>query len=244
MIRILPFIIIPFVLILGLGYWRYIATQPSLTTPKTAQTTNSTQGLVEVPKTLPGATIDDRVKALEDALSKVVLQVNNLVSSNTQNPSNSSLDSRLKTVETAVTDLKLRVSSLEKASPAPAASSSKYPLYIPLGSDGGPWGDQSWNTLTEYQASINGDNYSGYTSMQLEANFRLAEALGTGSVRLYNVTDGVYVTSQIDTTSTSFGLKTSSGFKLPSGQKTYTLQVQSTEGKNLFIQTARIKVNF
>lgn len=245
MIRILPFILIPLLLVLGLGYWRYIASQPSLTTPQAAQTEQA-QALVEVPKTLPGATTDDRVKALEDALAKVVTQVNNLVTQSSKNTSTASLDKRLGTVESSVTELKARVSALEKASPTPAAagSSSKYPLYIPMGADGGPWNDQSWHTLPEYQVLINPDNYPGYTGMQLEVNFRLSEPNSTGSVRFYNVTDGVYVSSQIDTTSTSYTVMTSNSFKLNSGQKTYSIQVQNTSGKDVFIQNARVKVIF
>jgi len=80
--------------------------------------------------------------------------------------------------------------------------------------------------------------------MNLEVNFRLVEPSGTGSVRLYNVTDSSAVSAQADTTSTSFGLKTSGSFKLSGGKKTYKLQVKSSEGKELFIQSARIKVNF
>ena len=81
--------------------------------------------------------------------------------------------------------------------------------------------------------------------MQLEANFRLTEAAGTGSIRLYNVTDGSVVSSsQLDTTGTAFGVQTSGSFKLPAGQKTYTIQVKSTSSKDIFVQSARIKVNF
>lgn len=241
MIKLLPFIVIPILIVLGLGYWRYTATK----NPVTPQVNQQDLGLVEVPKTLPNATLEDRVKAMEDTNSKLVTQINGLKTSNSGGPSVSSLDSRLTVAESAVTELKARVSALEKTSPSPAAASgSKYPLYIPLGAGGGPWGDLDWNALNEYQVSINSDNYSGYSSMQLETNFRLAEAVGTGSVRLYNVTDGSSVSSEVSTTGTAFGLQSSGTFKLPSGQKTYTIQVKSTGGKSLFVQSARIKVSF
>ena len=87
-------------------------------------------------------------------------------------------------------------------------------------------------------------NYPGYSGMILEVNFRLVDPAGTGSVRLYNVTDAGVVSTQLDTSSTSFSLKTSSSFKLATGQKTYKLQVKSTGGKDLYIQSARIRVNF
>lgn len=244
MIKLLPFIVIPILIVIGLGYWRYIVANRNLTTSQT--TTEQTQKLMEVPKTLPNATLEDRVKALEDTNQKLVTQLNAIKTLSSQGPSASSLDSRLITVESSVTDLKARVSSLEKTSPSPAAAATgtKYPLYIPMGADGGPWIDKTWTTLTEYQVAINPDDYPGYSGMQLEVNSRLSEPGGTGSVRLYNVTDGVSVSSQADTTSTAFGLHSTSSFKLSSGTRTYTIQVQSSVEKNFFVQSARIKVNF
>lgn len=240
MIKLLPFILIPLLILGGLGYWRYVSTKTSLTTPQVSQ---QDQTPIEVPKTLPNASVEDRVKSLEDTLGKLVPQVNGLKSGSSG--VSTSLDSRVANVEAAVTELKARVSALEKATPAPASAGSKYPLYIPVGGTGGPWGDQDWLTLTEYQVNINPDNYTGYTSMQLEANFRITETGGTGYVRLYNVTGGSSVSlSDVSTTSATFGTQTSSIFKLPGGQKTYTIQVKSTGGKSLFVQSARIKVNF
>ena len=239
-IRLLPFILIPALILGGLGYWRYVSTKTSLTTSGADQ---QDQTLIEVPKTLPGASLEDRVKVLEDLVTKLATQLNSLKSQTPQTANSTSSDSRILDLEASAVELKARVSALEKSSPVPG-SASKYPLYIPLGAGGGPWTDQAWTTLNEYQAVINPDNYQGYSSMQLEANFRLAEPSGTGSVRLYNVTDGSSISSQVDTTSTSFGVQTSGTFKLAGGQKTYTIQVKSSESKILFIQSARIKVNF
>lgn len=243
MLKLLPFILIPILIIAGLGFWRYAQTRPASSNPQSTSSPVSDQTVtnqpVEVPKTLPAATLDDRVKSLEDTLSQLTPQVNSLKSSNS-----SANDAKITALEVAVADLKTKVAALEQAAPA-TQTSAKYPLYIPLGSGGGPWTDQSWNSLNEYQATINPDNYSGYTSMQLEGIIRLSEAAGTGSIRLYNVSDNSAITSaQVDTTATSFSLLSSGTFKLPSGQKTYTIQVQSTQGKTLFIQNARIKVNF
>ena len=242
MIRLLPFILIPILLIGALGWWRYTASKQSLTTPQ--QTEEGNQAPIEVPKTLPEATLEDRIKALEDTINKLVPQVNNLKAQGPQIQSATSLDSRVTAVEGAVTELKARVSALEKNSPAPLTSGSKAPLYIPLGAASGPWGSQNWNTVNDYEASINSDSYSGYSNMQLEVIFRLIEAAGTGSVRLFNTTDNASISSEVNTTSTSFGLKISANFTLPAGTKTYKLQVKSTQGKDLFIQSARIKVSF
>lgn len=237
MIKFLPFIIVAFLVLGGLGYWRFFAANRSLTSSKL----ESVEESVEVPKTLPGASLEDRVQSLEDATTSLVSKVN----ATPKPATDPALDSRLKIVEGSITELKARVSSLENASPAPSATSSKNPsVYIPLGSGGGPWGNRDWFSLAEYEISLDGANYPGYTGMVLEVTFRLAEAVGTGSVRLYNTTDSSATSGQVDTSSTGFTLKTTGSFKLASGTKTYKLQIKSTEGKDLFIQSARIKVNF
>lgn len=238
MIRFLPFILIPILIIAGLGYWRYSTGKQSLTTPKTSE---QDQEPVEVPKALPGATVEERVKSLEDTIAKLVPQVNSLKVQASPNGLPASLDSRLGSLESAMTELKARVSALEKATPAPATS-GKATIYIPLGA-GGSWFNVEWQSLSEYEVSLNPDNYPGYTGMSLEANFRLVDPTGTGSVRLYNVTDGSAVSGQLDTTSATFALQTTTSFKLPSGTKTYRLQTKSSQ-RDLSIQSARIRVNF
>lgn len=234
MLRLLPFILVPVILVGGLWFWRSGIKQ-NLTSPQAGIIDS---GPVEVPKALPGATLEDRVKSLEETLTKLVTQVNSI-------KSGSATPANLSGVEGTITELKARVTALEKATPVPAVISSKATtIYIPLGGSTGPWGSQDWNTINEYEISLNPDNYPGYTSMYLEVNFRLAEAAGTGSVRLYNTTDSSAVSSQVDTTSTAFGVQTSSSFKLSSGTKTYKLQIKSSQGKDLYVQSARIKVNF
>ena len=241
MIKLLPFILIPILIIGILGYFRFVAIKQSITPPVT-QTVDIQP--VEVPKTLPNATIDDRVKSLEDLISKVVTQVNALKSQASQTTSDSSLDNRLKSTEGSITELTARVSALEKAPSAPVVASGKSTVYIPLGSGGGPWANSDWYSTPEYQVSLDPNNYPGYTGMYLEVTFRLEEQAGTGSVRLYNTSDSSAISSQVDTTSSSFGLSTTASFKIPTGSKNYAIQVKSSQGKNLFIQTARIKVNF
>lgn len=244
MIRLLPFILIPVLLIAGLGYWRYSASRQDLEDPQLADSKTGEDSVpLEVPKTLPGATVEQRVKSLEDTITKLTAQVNNIKSSGPQTQSSGTTGSNPGEVESAVTELKARVSALEKATPVPASTVGKSTVFIPLGA-GGNWSDIDWNSLSEYEISLNPDNYPGYSGMNLEANFRMVESAGIGSVRLYNVTDSSAVSEQLDTTATAFTLKTSASFKLPAGTKTYRLQVKSTQRKDLFIQSARIKVNF
>lgn len=234
MIKLLPFILVPVLILGALGYWRFVATKPPLTVSQDAQT----EVLTEVPQTLPPAGLEDRVENLENTVVKLAQSSPRPTGSQIEN--SGSLESRLANAEAGITEIKARVSALEKGSPAAGQST----VYIPLGSGGGPWLGTPWFTLSEYEISLNPDNYPGYKAMYLEVIVRGIEANGTGSIRLYNVTDSSAVSTQLDFTSTSFTLKTSSSFTLPAGTKTYRLQLQSTESKQVFIQSARIKVNF
>lgn len=233
-IKLLPIILVVILIAGGLGYWRF-ASKPSLTTPTS---TNETSTPVEVPKSLPQtASLEERVEVLEEALVEAIKRINNLSGSTTAEGTD------LGTTDASIIELKARVSALEKATPAPAAS-SKSTVYIPLGSGGGPWSNTDWSNLDDYQITLDPSNFPGYSGMVLEVNFRMVESAGTASVRLYNKTDSSATSSEISTTSTSFGTNTSSSFKLPSGSKNYTLQLKSTQNKDIFIQTARIRVSF
>lgn len=230
----------------GIGYWRVFLTPKPGTTSTSSPASSTLNTLlannqpVEVPKTLPESSSEDKIKTLEQAIDKLVTELNALKASN------ATVNSKLSTLDSSDTDLKARVTALENATPTPAAATttSKSTVYIPLGSGSGPWANKDWYTVTDYQVNLDPANFPGYTGMYLEVTFRLSESAGTGSVRLYNTSDSSATSSQLDTTSTSFGLSTTSSFKLATGSKNYALQVKSTEEKNLFIQTARIRVAF
>lgn len=243
MVRLLPFIIIPILIVAGIGFWGvFTEKKPSSSSGSSNPLVNlpfATQQPVEVPKTLPEASNEEKIKTLEEAIDKLAVEINSLKSNS------NSVGSKVSDLEAQDTDLKARVSALEKATPAPAASSSQSTVYIPLGSGGGPWANQNWYSTPEYTFSLDPANYPNYKAMYLEATFRMIEKAGTASIRLYNSTDSSAIsTSQVDTTSDSFSTVSSSSFTLPSGSKTYALQIKSTEGKNLYLQTARIKVSF
>lgn len=237
-IKVLPFVLIPLLILSALGYWRFVyLPKQALTSPKVPNVQP-----VEVPKSLPGATLDERLNSLEKSVETLIKEINALKSSSSQTQGTDG--TRLTNAESAIVELKARVSALEKATPTPLSSTTQSAVYIPLGSGGGPWANQDWYSTPEYEVSLDPANYPNYKGMYLEVSFRLVEQVGTASVRLYNATDGSATSSQVENTSTSFSLKTSSSFKLPTGTKTYRLQVKSSEGKNLFIQTARIRVSF
>lgn len=243
MVKLLPFIIVPILVLGGLGYWRYVVMKQSLTAPQIEAQIDASvsSGSIEVPKSLPQASLDDRVKSLEDIINKLVPQVNSL-----KQPVGSQvpavLDSRVSTLEAAVVDLKARVSALEKNTTVQTASTKLATSYIPLGSGGGG-GDKGWYSLSSYGATIDPAEYPGYTSIQLEVNFRLSQKSGIAYARFYNSTDNS-AKEQVSTTADVFNWQTSTGFTLPAGKKSYTLQIKSSEGVEIEIHSARIKVNF
>lgn len=151
------------------------------------------------------------------------------------------MESRLKALEASNLELKSRIAALEKPSATP--SSVKPPLYIPLGT-GSVSGDQNWASIATYQVDLNPSDYPGITNAVLEVNMRLNQASGTGYARLYNSTDNAAVSSEVSTTSDSFGWFSSSTFHLTSGKKTYKLQLKSSTGTEIAVQSARIKINF
>ncbi len=203
-----------------------MAIKQSITPVSSSQAAPDIQPL-EVPKTLPVATVTPSPLPSPVASS--------MPFSNT----------RLNNIEASLTDLTARISALEKSTPASNVSSSRAPLYIPMGSTNTSWTNNDWTVLNEFQTIVNPDDYSGYSSMQLEVNLRLVDSLSTGYARLYNVNDSSAVSlSDISSTSSAFNLKSSSAFKLSGGSKTYKLQIKSPDRKDLFIQSARIKINF
>jgi len=127
----------------------------------------------EVPSTLPDK---NRIANLEDSVSLLVSELKDLKTSiTTASPevqNSVSSDYKIKTLETSILDLKARVSALEKpiitSTPTTTPATSKSPLYIPIGASGGPWLYADWTNLNEYQVSVNPDDYSGYSGMQLE----------------------------------------------------------------------------
>ncbi len=243
MIKFLPYLLVSVLVVglAGLGYWRLnVSKSNSLTAPSIT----SNNRPIEVPKALPEASVEERVKTLEDLVSKLVTQVNAL-KPQSASQSNFSTDTKTAVLEASLTELTVRVAALEKSNPTSATSTTgKYPLYIPMGGAGGPWDNNDWVTQNDFVALINPDNYPEYKNMQLEVIGRLIESSGTGSVRLYNSTDSSAITSQADLTSSTASLITSPTFTLPAGLKTYKIQTKVSSDKHFTVQSVRIKVNF
>ncbi len=235
MIKILPFVIVALLIVGALAYFRFFVVKQNLTDSSAGSVQSSP---IEVPKTLPGATLEDRVKSLEDTVKSLVQKVNASPAPAT------SADSRLADAEAAITELKARVSSLENSSgTSQTSTSSKSTVYIPLGS-GGQINSDNYSSLNTFQVSLDPAQYPGYKNMQLEVNMRLNQPGATLYARLYDNNTGSAVSGEISTTSTSSTVISSSSFTLPSGSNTYVLQSRTSDGSQAFLDYARIKVNF
>lgn len=138
--------------------------------------------------------------------------------------------------------------SLLQASSAPAAptiTTGPKSIYIPVGYGGSGTVSSDFGTITGQEVTINTADYPGYKQMVFEASFRIFQGNGTGEVRLFNKTDGTGVlNSTLSTTSQDYTTKTSSGFTLTGGSKTYVVQAKSSTGYSVDLQLTRIRVDF
>lgn len=218
------------VLLLGGGYF-YLNYTSSRNLQNPTEESRTIEEPVEVPKSLPVTTkTTGQSPQPTPAPTSVPAQ------------SNSSLDAKVAALETVVNDLRIKVSNLEKTS-STQTSVSKPTIYIPLGS-GGQTQDTNWTSLNSFQISLDPASYSGYTSMQMEVTMRLNQPGGEVFARLYNSSAGSPVSSEVSSTSTTSSVASSATFTLPAGSKNYLLQAKSKDGSLVFIDYARIKVNF
>ncbi len=196
------------------------------------------------------APVETRLQTIEQAILELAKEINTLKTQSPSTTANSNPATSLsspQSTDASIQDLKTRVAALEassKSSQTTTTSTTKPPLYIPL-SSGGSSGDQNWINLPGYIVTIDASNYSGYKNMQLETVMRLNQPGGSVNSRLFNSTDNSVVSnSSSSVSSTDFGVGQSSTFTLPQGNKTYQVQVQSTNGTTAFFELARIKVNY
>lgn len=194
--------------------------------------------------------LEDRVKILEDSVTLVAQYVGTSNSKKTT-PTPTNLESRIAALENSLSALQKQVTAIQtqvsdlKNSSTSTTSTSKTPLFIPLGS-GGNFSDKNWANMNGYRVEIDSGDYPGYTSMQLEVSLKMNQAVGSAQARLYNLTDNSAVGSSNVSVSSSDASSYlySSGFKITTGKKNYVLQVQSTENTETQLYSARIKVNF
>lgn len=186
-----------------------------------------------------------RFKSLEEKVQKL--------GEITQVAQSTTIYDLVKNLEKAVEDLKSRVSKLEQTPPPPQppqqpqatqSPTNKAPLYIPLGSSGATQA-LDWTSISSNEVVIDPADYATYSNMYLELSLRAFQGNGKAHARLFNKTDGTaLISSEVSTSNQDYTLLTSSGFKLPSGKKTYILQLKSLTGYEATAQFARIKVTF
>ncbi len=192
--------------------------------------------------------LEKRIENLETAVDLLIKQVVKISSgsgdkSTTQTSSDS--DAGVSVLEKRVQDLETKISSLQQTPSFQSSGTTGTPVYIPLGS-GGNSNDRNYVSTGTYQVSVDPADYPGYKNMQLEVSMKFTnEVVGVANVRLYNLTDKAAITgSNASANSNIFNFYTSSVFTLPAGNKTYQMQTQSTEGYDVTLGSARIKVNF
>ncbi len=117
--------------------------------------------------------------------------------------------------------------------------------YIPVGYGGSGTASSDFGNITGQEVTISTADYPGYKQMVFEASFRIFQGNGTGEVRLFNKTDGTAVlNSTLSTTSQDYATKTSTGFTISGGSKTYVVQAKSSTGYSVDLQLTRIRVDF
>lgn len=228
--------------VLGLIGWR-------IWVARTSQQT-SPQNQTEVVKTSQSGSVEDRLKELEFAVTDLIKQVRDAKTSNSASTGNADLDAKLNNLEASVNDLRARVIKLEtgtsgvvQTTTTTLPSTTKPPSYIPLGWSGSSRGTD-WTDLSGQEFTIDSGDYSGYKTMQFEINIRIFQN-GMAYARLFDKDDGIAILqSEVSTGSTDYTWLSSNGFTLPSGKKTYKLQVKSLTGYSVDVTNARIKVNF
>ena len=191
------------------------------------QLTDSETGIFpkEVPKDVPFGR-EEFLELLESSISAV----------------NKRIDALPKVSQTTPVTNQTQVSSTQTTT---TSSSGPKVAYIPVGNAGSGTSSTDFSSVSGHEVTIDSGSYPGYKQMVLEANFRIFQGNGTGEVRLFNKTDGTGVTnSSLSTTSQDYSTKTSNGFNIASGSKTYTVQVKSSTGYSVDLQWSRIRVDF
>lgn len=161
------------------------------------------------------------------------------------------IDSALEPLKKQIDDLSKNKSSTPVVVQSPvsssqtSSSSSPKTLYIPIGYGGSGNASTDFATVSGHEITINPSDYSGYKQMVFEPNFRIFQGNGKAEVRLYNKTDGTSIqNSVVSSISQDYSTKTSSGFTLPGGSKTYTVQAKSSTGYSVDLQLTRIRVDY
>ncbi|MDO8498791.1 MAG: hypothetical protein Q7S44_03325 [bacterium] len=239
MLKILPVVLVV-VLMTGFVLYLRFSQAPDKPVPSPSSTITSSKT-----STVDSA-VSERLINLEEAVALLGQKLNSQTSDSTpgnNSPSTSTdFENRLKKLENSVSSLQKQLSSQPTSTPQTAPL--KTPLYVPLGWVGAAT-STDWSTISTQEITLNAADYPGYTSMQFEVSLRAYQGNGKAYARIYNNTDGTGVlSSEVSTSSQDYTWVSSGTFSLPSGKKTYRLQLKSLTGYEAGSQNARLKINF
>lgn len=235
--KFLPVVVVVILVMVagGVIWWRN--SQSFVPTPKV----NQTASLLPSGSSSANKDLEERLRIIEEAILALSQKIDALSGQPTPPKSSTAYnwETRLRVLEDKVAQLQTQLGTQIQA-----PTTSKSPLYIPLGWTGSLT-NRDWTTLTGQETLINPDDYPGYTSMQFEANLKVYQGNGKTYAQLFNNTDGLaIIPSEISATGENYTWVQSSTFTLPKGKKTYRVQLKSATGYDAIIGDARIKVNF
>lgn len=160
----------------------------------------------------------------------------------------SALEDKIKVLERKIDELSKKQTTQPAVQTQTTTSTTQVgakSVYIPIGFGGSGSSSTDFGTVSGHEVTIDPASYSGYKQMVFEAAFRIFQGNGTGEVRVFNKTDGTAILgSTLSTTSQDYSTKTSGGFTLPGGSKTYTVQTKSSTGYSVDLQLTRLRVDF
>lgn len=244
MFRLLAALVV-FILIIGAAaYFFFFTSSPKVIKPTSENLSKSitSSSPKEVPADIP---TEDKIKFLQEELDNLKKSTAS-EKTDLSSQSTSNLTTRLNTIETTLASLQATVQQLKSSSSTTTTTTTgKSPTYIlPLGY-GGSSTSQDYATISTLSFTIDPSKYPGHTSMQLQVNTYLKEGNGTAYIRLINTTDGTGVLSSEFTTNVqTLSWISSPNFNLPSGEKTYKVQVKSLTAYLVTLDNARILVNY
>lgn len=197
---------------------------------------------------------EDKISSLENRIEVLARQVaessSSTPSSSPKTSTSTSLDSKIKSLETSISSLQTQINQLKNTNltagtnQSTNSSTTKSVTYIPLGWLGGIT-STDWSSVTTQEISIDPADYPAYKNMQFEVNLRIYQGNGSAYARLLNNSDRVPISgSEVSTTSQDYGWVSSSAFTLPTGKKTYRMQLKSTTSYEAGVQNARLRVNY
>lgn len=152
-------------------------------------------------------------------------------------------------IHTATASLTKEVEMLKKNSITPAVSvrpltNTSAPIreyYIPLGSSSITTTD--WVDVPGIEAYVAPSNYGTLKEMYFEASLRIPSGAGQAFARVKNVTDNVsLIESEITHEGTMGKLLSSGKIPIPATTKLYRLQIKSSLGNQVVIDTSRLKL--